>query len=456
MKHYFRWSLGLRSLQCQLSMTLQINTVRTFTQLNLRNNMTHVRHQVDRWIEDDKDSIVNLFSALVKAKSPSPPGDTREAMALVRNFLSSQGLPFKEVAADETMPNILSTAKMPAEGRHLMFSGHLDVLPAGDEPGWTDDPWSGKVSDGRVWGRGASDMKAGVTAMLYAFAYLSRMSEDLSGTLSIALASDEETGMGRGTGYMFEQIESEMVADCVLSAEPGGTSAITFSSKGYLQFSVEVATRGAISGYPNASPSAIRIAVDIIRDLDTLEDITIELPASIADRLADPEYREWLDSTYGSSTADLIPVVSVNVGTIEGGSSPSVISPDCVFGVTVVMPVGLDPKSVFNKASEIVSRYPEANIHLEGADAADISDPEHEMTAILQQTVVQLGLPEPQMVPDIAISDLRYWRNRGIPGFWYGPDGTNVSAANESVEVEEVLHLVRTYVVASAEYLGRK
>ncbi len=46
--------------------------------------------------------------------------------------------------------------------------------PAGDEPGWKDDPWSGKIEDGQVWGRGSADMKGGVTAMLFAYKYLSR------------------------------------------------------------------------------------------------------------------------------------------------------------------------------------------------------------------------------------------------------------------------------------------
>ena len=146
------------------------------------------------------------------------------------------------------------------------------------------------MSEGRVWGRGAADMKAGVTAMLFAYAYLTRMHADISGRISITLASDEETGMGRGTGYMFEQIPDEMLADCVLSAEPSGTNAITFSSKGYLHFTVEVLTRGSISGYPNASASAIHIATDIIRDLQALEETTVDLPTSIAARLADEQF----------------------------------------------------------------------------------------------------------------------------------------------------------------------
>lgn len=417
--------------------------------------MEHITQKVDEWIIRDKEAITRLVSAFVQCQTPSPPGDTREAMILVEKFLSARDLFSKRVTAEESMPNILSTIPMEAEGRHLMLSGHLDVLPAGDEPGWHDDPWSGKIVDGRVWGRGTSDMKAGVTVILFAYYYLFELRQYLSGRLSLALASDEETGMGRGTGHMFTQIPSEMEADCVLSPEPSGTEAIAFSSKGYLQFNVSIATRGAISGYPNHSPSAIRIATDIIHDLDELENIPVEVPTSIKMLLEDAQYRAWYDGMYGEGSAAVISLISVNVGTIAGGNSPSVISPDCFFEVTVVIPTGMDPEVVFKKAQAIVGRYPEACIELEGADIGDISTTDHEMPVILQNTVTQLGWPKPKLTPDIAISDLRYWRYRGIPGFWYGPNGDNVSAANEYVDIEQVLHLVRTYVLASAQYLQK-
>ncbi|MCY8979234.1 M20/M25/M40 family metallo-hydrolase [Bacillus halotolerans] len=417
------------------------------------NQLKQVRDQIMEWVEQDEEKIVEIFSRLVQCETPSPPGDTREAMALVQSYLDAEGLPYKEVNAEETMPNIISSVQMSSEGRHLMFNGHLDVLPAGDEPGWTDDPWSGKIADGRVWGRGTSDMKAGVTAMLFAYTYLSRLREQLTGKLSLTLVSDEETGYGRGTGYMFEQIESEMEADCVLSAEPSGTDAISFASKGYMQFTVRVATRGAISGYPNESKSSIRIATDIIRDLDELEGIKVNVPPSIAGILSDPQQRERYDELRGKDSAEILPLITVNVGTIEGGSSPSVISPDCTFSVSVVLPVGTDPYVVFSKARDIVARYPEAKFEFEGVDSADVSDPESEMAIILQETVEGLGWTKPEMTPDVAMSDCRYWRYRGTPAFWYGPDGSNCSAANESVSIEELLHIVRTHALAAAQYL---
>lgn len=87
-----------------------------------------------------------------------------------------------------------------------MFNGHLDVMPAGNEQGWTDDPWSGKISDGKVWGRGTADMKCGVTASLFAFIYLTRMKDKLNGILSLTLVSDEETGYDRGTDIYLKKL----------------------------------------------------------------------------------------------------------------------------------------------------------------------------------------------------------------------------------------------------------
>lgn len=54
----------------------------------------------------------------------------------------------------------------------MMLSGHLDTMPAGEEPGWERDPFSGDVADGKIWGRGAADMKCGVACKMYAYKYL--------------------------------------------------------------------------------------------------------------------------------------------------------------------------------------------------------------------------------------------------------------------------------------------
>ena len=75
-----------------------------------------------------------------------------------------------------------------------MLNGHLDVFPCDDTDRWTHPPWGGDVAEGRVWGRGVSDMKNGTAALLFAFGWLSRLADRLPGRLTYTAVSDEETG----------------------------------------------------------------------------------------------------------------------------------------------------------------------------------------------------------------------------------------------------------------------
>lgn len=199
-----------------------------------------------QWIDRDQEEIVAFLSRLVQCKTPSTIGDTREAVSLIEGFFDRDGIPYEEHAYCKTMPNIISSFNENSSGRHLMFNGHLDVMPAGKEKGWIDDPWSGTVHDGCVWGRGTSDMKAGDTAMIFAYRYLYRMKDHIPGRLSISLVADEETGWGRGTGYLLDQFPEKMKADCVLTGEPSEVSAISFASKGFMAITGRVST-GALS-----------------------------------------------------------------------------------------------------------------------------------------------------------------------------------------------------------------
>lgn len=162
-----------------------------------------------------------------------------------------------------------------------------------------------------------------------------------------------------------------------------------------------------------------------------------------------------LHISFKNTEAELLDKITIDITTIQGGDLLSVIAPECSFTVAVVVPVGADPCLVYQQANKIISNYPEAELIFEGISVADISDPNHEMAGILQDTVTMLGWEKPEPVPDIAISDCRHWRYRGIPAFWYGADGSRCCAANEYVDIEELLHLVRTYTLAALQYLSK-
>ena len=88
-------------------------------------------------------------------------------------------------------PNVIATIDGGAPGPTLMFEGHLDVVTEGDPGEWTHDPFGAELVDGRIWGRGAADMKAGVAAMLFAADELCRRG-GFPGRLVLGALVDEE------------------------------------------------------------------------------------------------------------------------------------------------------------------------------------------------------------------------------------------------------------------------
>ena len=123
----------------------------------------------------------------------------------------------------EGRPNVAARWTGAGEGgRSLVFQGHIDVVPATPEHRWTRDPWGGEVADGRMWGRGAADMKAGVAAMIYAVRALREAGVRLGSDLSLVTSIEEEcTGNGA-----LSALDRGYTADAAIIPEPFGLQAL--------------------------------------------------------------------------------------------------------------------------------------------------------------------------------------------------------------------------------------
>jgi len=179
------------------------------------------------WIETERDLLVRFLREFVQTKSPNPPGDTREAAAFVRRFLEAEGLAYRVIAPNEAMPNIVASFEGGAPGRHLVLNGHIDVFAVEDESRWTHGAWSGALVEGRIYGRGVADMKAGTTASIFTYRYLHRIREQLGGRLTLTAVSDEETFGPWGARHLIEH-HPEVHGDCCLSGEPSSPHTLRF------------------------------------------------------------------------------------------------------------------------------------------------------------------------------------------------------------------------------------
>jgi acetylornithine deacetylase/succinyl-diaminopimelate desuccinylase-like protein len=145
---------------------------------------------------------VQLLQALIRFESVNPPGREGPLIAHLAELLRAQGVESQLLAADEARPNLLARVEGRGEAPPLLLFGHVDVVPAGDEP-WSQPPFSGALVDGEVWGRGALDMKSGVAMLVSAF--LDAAAAGAPGDLLLALTVDEERGSEAGARFLVER-----------------------------------------------------------------------------------------------------------------------------------------------------------------------------------------------------------------------------------------------------------
>ncbi|MCC7272586.1 MAG: M20/M25/M40 family metallo-hydrolase [Alphaproteobacteria bacterium] len=415
------------------------------------------RRQLLAWIDQDRDAIVDFLSGFLQAKSPNPPGDTRLAGAHVRALLDAEALPYRIVAAKEHLPNIVGTFAGGAPGRHLVLNGHMDVFPAIEDLPGERGQWSGEVSEGRIYGRGASDMKCGTTASIMTYRYLHRLRDTLRGSLTLTVVSDEETGGRWGTRHIMETCPDEVLGDCCLNGEPSGLATVRFGEKGTLRLVFTVRTTGGHGAYPHLSASANKIAARIVAELEAITELRAELPERIAEVLAAADVQDAIDESLGAGARHVVDKATVNVGVLRGGLKINMMPDECVIEVDVRVPPGIPRGRVREIVAAIVAGHPEASVE-ERADhsyEASWCDPHGEMVGIIQDNVAALKGFRPKPIVSLGGSDGRYWRWRGIPAYLYGPSPRTMGRRDEHVTVDELLHIVRTHALSAFDYLSR-
>jgi len=235
----------------------------------------------------DTERLVDDLRALVRI--PSITGSEEAVAAWAADTLGELGLEVEVVAPDPatiradpdwpgeemdrtSLPVVIGRAGR-AGGRRVILSGHVDVVPPGDPATWTVDPWGGEVRDGRLYGRGACDMKGGVASILTAVRALrgSGDLERLDGELMVVLVPSEEDG-GQGT---LAAIRAGATADLAIITEPSNLDVVV-AHAGSITFRLTVPGRAAHASQRREGVSALDKLFLLTRALATDETLRNE------------------------------------------------------------------------------------------------------------------------------------------------------------------------------------
>lgn len=204
-------------------------------------------------VEATAAEMVDFTSALIRIPTVNPPGECYEVCArTLGEMLRACGFEIEYLVADGRPEHTASHPRVNVMGRRagrlprptLHLNGHLDVVPPG--AGWSVDPFGGLVRDGRIYGRGACDMKGGLAAAVFAAESIRRAGVTLNGSLEISGTVDEESGGFAGMAWLAEHRRIHPArTDFVIIPEPLNVDRICVGHRGVYWF--EVTTRGRIA-----------------------------------------------------------------------------------------------------------------------------------------------------------------------------------------------------------------
>jgi acetylornithine deacetylase/succinyl-diaminopimelate desuccinylase family protein len=379
--------------------------------------------------EIDESGLVALLADLVRR--PSVSGEEKPTVEHLANFLDDHGLAVVVTEAAPGRPNLVCRWGAD-DGPTLLLTGHSDTVPIGN--GWSRDPFGAAVEDGRLYGRGSCDMKAGLAGMAVAMVAIKRAVAKPKGSVVFAACVDEEVN-GIGTQAA---IRDGLRADWAVIGEPTELQPIR-ACRGNCYFEVEIGGRAAHAGSPEKGVNAIYGAMQAIA--------------------ATQRHGTELAAT----RHPLLGIPTVCVGTIAGGSGVSVVPDQCRFWVDRrLLPGETGAQALADFRAALQRHMPSSNelrrqewLRME-LPPSEVDD-DHPLVAALAAAAKDSGAPALPVGGWSAASDGGYlMRDARIPTVLFGPGSivNQAHRADEFVPLDEVVVAARTYLTMAGRALA--
>jgi len=438
-------------------------------------------------VDRARDEIVGLHQALVRTPTinvgPRPDtGNETAACELVARKLADAGIQPEIIESAPGRGNVI--ARLPGEGRRLLFMSHTDVVPVEDETLWEHPPFSGTIDRGRVYGRGADDDKGDVAAHCMALVLLRRAGARLGGELVLLAAADEESGGRWGAGWIAEHHPDKVRADFAINE--GGSSPIQTprgliypictGEKGRLEARLTKKGRSGHASRPWAADNPVPAMAEAVQRImaydpeidvshpffrEVLEALGVEHApnAENIDRICDGlTDRPALATTLRASSRMTITPTMVEAG-IKSNSIPDRIHLTCdVRGLP-----GQDDRYV-REELELITQGLDLEIEVAYTAVSNDSPADSSFVDLCRQSLgLALGHQEFRLAPALTVgfTDSRFLRPLGTQVYGFAPHHPNAEPArtgvhgnNEFMEIDSLLLRTRNAVALACLTLG--
>jgi acetylornithine deacetylase len=333
-------------------------------------------------------------------------------------------------------PNIVGTLKGTGGGRSLLLNGHTDVIPIGKGEGWSDDPWSAKIKNGRIYGRGSCDMKSGVASHILAVEYLKKLGLTPKGDVMINVVIDEEVS-GHGT---LDTVNRGYHADAGISGETSDL-AVQPACIGRIWFEIEI----------HGKPAGIQQRYLGVSGIDLGNKITkavAELEATRIATITHPLYPSAIDS---------LPCI---VGSFQAGGYPSAFPANCLLKGSIGTVPGEDHEGVKRSLVEKVAKAAEADpwmkdhppvVRFVGYDAQASEIPRnHPIVETVSRCYTEVTGKQAVISGRQGAADTRFLNLYGkTPTVIFGPGSTAVMHADDEwVSIDDYMTAIKVMALS--------
>ncbi|CAG7563247.1 unnamed protein product [Fusarium equiseti] len=378
-----------------------------------------------------EDCPVALTQKLVQINSASPtlgsvggPGET-EIATYVASWLQSRDIEVHWIEPSKGRPSVVGVARGSGGGKSLMFNGHLDTVTL---LGYEGDPLSGKIEDGKLYGRGAADMKCGLAAAMVALVNAKRLNPR-GDVIFAGVADEEDTSIGTE-----DVLRAGWTADAALVNEPTSLE-ITNGHRGFVWFEVNIHGVAYHGSRPDMGVDAISKAGHFLAELDFYADRLSMRPKS---------------GHVGSP--------SLHASTIKGGEEISSYPANCTITIERRTVPGETPASVEEELVEILERIAKSTSKFKYDIKATFDrspfelSTDHEFSRLVEETL------ESTTGEKLPFKAAPYWTDcalladAGIPALLWGPKGDGLHSKKEWVEVESINTVARGLTAIAAKF----
>ena len=395
------------------------------------------------------ENVLNLASKLIKVPSVNPPGDTKEIAGVIKEHLGDNGISAELYEPSPGKVNVVARIGGGREEDALILNGHMDVVPVGDETRWSFPPFSGEVKNGFLLGRGASDMKGGLAGIIEAFIAAARFEDEFKRPVILTCVADEETGGRFGAKYLLENGITR--GSSVLIAEPTGLDFINIGEKGVLWSKIRIRGKpGHGSLAPYVGENAITKTCEALQELLKVTEMRSTLPGELDEVVKFS--REFVERRGGKGVGIVLDHVTINIGMIRGGVKVNVVPDLCEVELDMRLPIGLPSSRVIEFIKDVLKRY-DGELEIVASSEANYTSPSCEIVKALRKVILEILGLEARPFLQIASSDARFYREKGIPTIHYGPgELETVHGYDEKIRVDDLIKASKIYAGIIAEY----